>query len=392
MSDTAEPVHVVHVITRLILGGAQENTLLTCEGLAADPAWKVTLLSGPAEGPEGDLVSRARRSGLDLRIIPTLQRELHPIRDAAALQSLFEAFQSLRPRIVHTHSSKAGFLGRLAANWAGVPGVVHSIHGLPFHPYESAWRNSLYRWCERRAAGWAHRLVSVADAMTDQAVAAGVAPRSKFITIRSGMEMETFERPHPEAGSIRTRFGIPSGVDLVTCVARLFPHKGHGDLLEAMERVIGKRPATHLLLVGDGILRASLEGRASRGELAGRVHFAGLVAPDLIPACLQASDVVVHPSYREGLARVIPQALLAGKPVVSYDVDGAREVVEDGVTGRRVRPGDVEALAGATLDLLANRSGAAAMAERGRVRCRGMFDHRKMVEEIKGCYLDLLRG
>lgn len=389
---SADPIPVVHVITRLILGGAQENTLLTCEGLAADPAWKVTLLSGPAEGPEGDLVARARKSGLDLRIIPSLQREIHPLRDAVALQSLIDAFQSLRPRIVHTHSSKAGFLGRLAAHWTSVPVVVHTIHGLPFHPRESAWRNAMYRWCERRAAPWTHRIISVAEAMTDQAIAAGVAPRSQFVTIRSGMEIETFMRPHPEASSIRARHGIPGDAEVVGCVARLFHFKGHDDLFDAMEHVIAARPKAHLLLVGDGILRDPLERRASAGStLAGHVHFAGLVPPERLPACLQACDIVAHPSYREGLARVIPQALLAGKPVVSYDIDGAREVIEDGVTGRLVAASDRNGLAEAITGLLADKAAASRMAALGRERCREMFDHRKMVDEIKGCYRDLTR-
>ena len=170
-------MRIVHVITRLIVGGAQENTLLTCRGLHESGRYEVTLVTGPAIGPEGELLSQAERSGFEVVVVPQMRREIHPLRDLASLRALRRIIAERRPQIIHTHSSKAGILGRYAAHREGVPIIVHTIHGLPFHPYERWWLNRLYVWLERRAAGWSSQLVSVADAMTEQAVAAGVALR-----------------------------------------------------------------------------------------------------------------------------------------------------------------------------------------------------------------------
>src|SRR5215207_3554310 len=190
---------VVHGITRLILGGAQENTLYNCEDLIERHGDEVTLITGPAEGPEGDLFERARRNIRDVVVLPELKRSIDPKADGAAYRRLIEEIGKRKPHIVHTHSSKAGILGRAAAWKLRVPAVVHTIHGLPFHPFERWWKNRLYVAAERWAARRCHKIIAVADAMIDQAVAAGVAPREKFVAIPSGMEVETFLHPPRDA-------------------------------------------------------------------------------------------------------------------------------------------------------------------------------------------------
>src|SRR5262245_48877156 len=170
---------VAHIITRLILGGAQENTLLTVEDQQRDWGDEVTLITGPALGAEGSLIERARASAVDLRIVPEMRREIHPLRDWASYRALVRLLGEIRPELVHTHSSKAGILGRAAAARVGLP-AVHTIHGSPFHPYQSRLAYHAYRRAETWAARRTRRLISVCDAMTDQYVAAGVAPREKF--------------------------------------------------------------------------------------------------------------------------------------------------------------------------------------------------------------------
>lgn len=384
------PIRIVHIITRMILGGAQENTLLTCRGLHETGRYQVTLATGPAIGPEGELLSEAQRSGFEVVVVPQMRREIHPLRDLSSLRALRRIIAERRPEIVHTHSSKAGILGRYAAHRESIPVVVHTVHGLPFHPYQWWWLNRLYVWLERRAAGWSAKLVSVADAMTEQAAAAGVAGREKFVTVYSGMDAEAFLGCEARREETRRRFGFAAGDFVFGKVARLFELKGHEYVLRAAGRLSQSHPELRLLFVGDGILRERLEGLAAELGLGEKVVFAGLVPASEVPGCVAAMDAVVHASLREGLARVLPQALLAGRPAVSFDVDGAREVVVDGETGYLVAARSVGGLAEAMGKVMERREEAERMAARGRERCRERFEWRRMVEALDALYRRLL--
>jgi glycosyltransferase involved in cell wall biosynthesis len=384
-------MRVVHVITRLVLGGAQENTLYNCEDLLREYGDEVVLISGPAEGPEGDLFERARRT-LDVRVIPELVRELAPWQDWRAYRRLKEAIRSIRPDVVHTHSSKAGILAREAAWRLKIPAVIHTIHGLPFHPYEKAWKNAVYVRAERRAARRCHRIITVADAMIEQAVAAGVAPREKFVTIPSGLEVETFLEPPRPREVVRAELGFAPDEIVIAKVARLFELKGHDDLLDLAPELFRERPAARLLFIGGGALEGHLRRRVGEAGLESKVVFTGLVRPARIPELLHAADIVAHASYREGLARVLPQGLLAGKPAVSYDVDGAREVVIPEVTGFLAPAGDRAQFAAALARLLDDPALRQRLGAAGRERCRERFRHQKMTADIRAEYAAILSG
>ena len=376
----------MHVITRLILGGAQENTLLTCEGLLGTGDYEVTLVTGPALGPEGSLLERARRKGVRVIVLLSLRRAIHPVRDVVSYQALLDIFRAERPQIVHTHSSKAGILGRFAAHRARTPVVVHTIHGPPFYPGQNAAANFAFRMAERLAARRTHRLISVADAMTERFVSGGVAPREKFVTIYSGMEVAPFLADGEARERVRAEFGFAPGDVVIGKIARLFHLKGHEDVLRAFSGVVADFPRARLLFVGDGILREALQARARALGVAERVRFAGLVAPDRIPEMIKAMDVLVHASLREGLARVLPQALLSGCPVISYDVDGAREVVRNGETGFLVPAGSVGGLTDALRTALGDLPAARAMAARGRELFTEQFRAETMVRRIVEVY------
>jgi len=401
-------MHVCHVITRLIVGGAQENTLLTCEGLH-ERGHEVTLLTGPAVGPEGDLLDRARAGGYRVEIVPPLCRAIRPLRDRAAYRWLRRRLADLAPDVVHSHSSKAGILARKAAAavrrrgqvaaarapaarrpqaWpAGGMKIVHTIHGLPFHPHERWWRNCLYVALERRAARRSDAIISVADAMTAQALAAGVGRAEQYTTIYSGMEVQRFLARPPEADEFRSSLRLPPEAVLVTQVSRLADLKGHEYLLAAAERIADER--VYFCLVGDGRRRRWIETEIGRRGLARRFRLTGLLPPASMPAVLHATDVLVHCSLREGLARALPQAMLAGRPVVSFDVDGAREVV-DAETGILLAPKDTAGLALAIETLAGAPELRRRLGRAGRQRCRQMFDHRRMVEQIEAVYERLL--
>jgi glycosyltransferase involved in cell wall biosynthesis len=379
----------VHIITRLILGGAQENTLLTVDD--QHHLWRdeVTLVTGPAIGPEGSLVERARSRGLDLRLIPELRREIHPGRDWRSYRAIVRLVKELKPEIVHTHSSKAGILGRAAAYRLGIP-VVHTIHGSPFHPFQSRLAYEVYRRAEKWAARRCDRLISVCDAMTDQFVAAGIAPREKFTTVYSGMEVEAFLNPPRSREEVRLELGFSPEQIVVGKVARLFELKGHDDVIAAARRVVAQNEQVRFLFVGDGLLRGQLDQQIAEAGLAGHFVFTGLVPPQKVPELIGAMDIVVHASLREGLARVLPQGLIAGKPVVSYDIDGAREVVLPDQTGYLLPPRSIDGLAQALIELAGDPALRRRLGETGRAKFTDQFRHETMTRRLREIYQEII--
>ncbi len=383
---------IVHIITRLILGGAQENTILTCEGLSAR-GHEVTLITGPALGPEGELLTRAQAGNYKVIVLNSLRRAINPVLDAIAYRALVRRLDNLKPDIVHTHSSKAGILARRAAEKvrgeSDSPKIIHTIHGLPFHPYGNRLANRLYIALEKRAAGRTDAIISVADAMTAQAIAAGVGQPEQYTTIYSGMEVSAFVNACDDTDDFRRSLGLTNGDVLVTQVSRLAELKGHEFILAAAERTTDRR--IHFCFVGNGRRRGAIE-RAIRASasLTGRVHLTGLLLPELMPTVMHAADIVVHCSLREGLARALPQAMLAGKPVVSFDIDGAREVV-DSDTGVLLEPGDTAGLKTAIETLAASAETRTRLGEEGRRRAAEKFDHRIMVEKIESLYERIMK-
>jgi glycosyltransferase involved in cell wall biosynthesis len=382
-------MRIVHIITRLILGGAQENTLLTVDGLHHRFHDDVTLITGPAEGPEGDLFERARQRDLKVEVMPELIRAIRPSTDFRAYRELRRSIRRLKPEVVHTHSSKAGILGRAAAWAEKVPAVVHTIHGLPFGPSESAMKNRLYITVERWAARRCHAIVGVCDAMAEQALAEGVGRPEQYSTVYSGMDVDAFLNPPRPRDEVRRELGLKDDEVAFGTVARLFERKGHDDILEAAPAILGANPKVRFIFVGDGILRDRLIAQIEAMGLRHAFHFTGLVPPDQIPELLGAIDAVVHPSLREGLARVLPQALLVGRPVISYDIDGAKEVVLP-ETGILLPSRSIDGLKAAILRLAAEPELRRQMGQEGRARFANQFRHETMTSELRSLYDRLL--
>ncbi|MEN9572566.1 MAG: hypothetical protein RL514_421 [Verrucomicrobiota bacterium] len=386
-------MRVAHVITRLIVGGAQENTIASVLGLRAKPGVEVSLISGPTTGPEGSLEPRVAQIPGLLTLVPELIRPVSPWHDWLALRKLTALFRAQRPDIVHTHSGKAGVLGRLAAHAAGVPIIVHTIHGPSFGPFQGALANFVFRAAERRAGRVTTHFVSVANAMTEQYLAAGIGRPEQYTRIFSGFDLEPFLNAKNDP-ALRAQLGIGPDDFVVGKVARLFEHKGHADLLAAASQLTQQFPQLKILLIGDGALRSKLEalirGGPSAKPLQGRVIFAGLIRPEEVPSYIGIMDAVAHLSRREGLARVLPQALAAGKPIVAYDCDGAREVCLDNETSFLVPPGGLSTVAMSlgkliTQPLLRERFG-----QRGRELVKTQFPVQRMVDDLHALYERLL--
>ena len=385
-------MRIVHIITRMIVGGAQENTRFNCLDLVRDYGDDVTLITGPSLGAEGSLLDKYQDPDLKTILVPELIRSIRPWTDFRAAGILQKHLTQLRPDVVHTHSAKAGILGRSVAWKLKIPCVVHTVHGAPFHPYQAWPVRKFYQICERWAARRCHRLISVADAMTDLLVEAKIAERSKFVTIYSGMDIEPFLNADQNRLQLRKDLGIQPEDIVVGKIARLFHLKGHQYLLACAQRVVQADPRIRFLLVGDGILRESLEKEIASMGLQNHFIFTGLVPPHEIPDLIGAMDMLMHVSLREGLARALPQAMLAGKPVISYDIDGAKEVVIEGQTGILLPPKSIQPLGDAILKLANDADLRTRLGLQGRLLCQERFGHQSMTKQIRRLYEQILSG
>lgn len=427
------PLTILHISTRLIQGGSQENTVLSCEGQAR-LGHDVHLAFGPIFGPEGSMLDRVQNFRTDdgrsitTHELPNMVREVSPLKDHLCFHhDLKQLIRTVRPDIVHTHSSKAGILGRWAAwkemtRWQRARGaeqedtiiwpsghllsgsllaVIHTIHGPPFMPIEGGpldrarirAKNRVYEAAERFAAKRCHTIVSVADAMTEQFLARGIGSPEQYTTVRSGMEIEPFLHPRPgeTRDDIRRELNLSPDDFVVGTVARLAQHKGHDDLLDALADDLRAHPNWKLLWVGDGWWSERLIARAERMGVREQIILTGLVPTERVPAMMRAMDVLAHPSYREGLPRTVPQALLAGVCPVAYDVDGTCEVCRHEETGLLVQPGDLQGLRNAIARLQNDPALRTRLASHGRTWCKREFSAETMVDRLEAVYSEALR-
>lgn len=382
---------ILHIITRLILGGAQQNTVLCCRH-QVQSGHRVVLAYGPIYGPEGSLLEEARASGAELVEIYWLRRAILPVHDVMCYAALRRLIRRVRPEVVHTHSSKAGILGRAAAWAEKVPAVVHTVHGLPFHARNPAWLNALYVELERWAARRCHAIVGVSQAMCQEFLKRGIGRAEQFYVVPSGMEVEAFESLEAKRAEVRRRWGIPAEAPVVGIVARVDRMKGQEDLIEILPGLRERYPELRLLIVGDGWYRKTLEGRVRERGLEGAVVFTGLVPPGEVPGLLAVMDVHALPSYQEGQPRTLVQALLAGCAIVGYDAGGIRDVCRHEETGLLVPLGDRQGLAEAIDRLLSNAELRRRLAEDGRRWARQNFDARIMFRRLDELYERLLSG
>jgi glycosyltransferase involved in cell wall biosynthesis len=384
-------MRICHLITRLIIGGAQENTVLTCRGLA-QRGHQVTLIAGPETGPEGSLWDKAEAAGCELVRVGSLRRAVRPRSDWQAARELRRLFGRRQPDVVHTHSSKAGILGRWAAAQSGIPVVVHTIHGMSFNRTQGRIAQMLYRGLERRAAKYTTAFVAVADAMVEQAVKAGIAPRDRFVTIRSGMETDRFVPNADLRRRHRAEWGVTDADVVVGTIARLFVNKGYEEIMAAMPSAVARDPRLRFVWIGDGAHRARYERRLEAMGLRDRVRMLGLVHPDEVASSINGFDIVLHASRWEGLPRAVVQGLLTEVPAVSFDNDGAPEIVRPEETGILVSLGNVRGLSDALVRLATDAGLRLRLGRRGRALCLTAFDWHNMVESLEGLYARLLQA
>lgn len=385
---------IIHIITRLIVGGAQQNTIASCAAQVA-AGHQVWLVYGPIYGPEGSLLEDARESGATLVEIKHMRRAILPVRDLICYRSLRQLIRRIKPDIVHTHSSKAGIVGRAAA-WqekrSGKPAVIHTVHGLPFHDRQTRIVRDIYIRIERWAAKRCDRIIGVTQAMIDAFAANQIGNHKQYSIIPSGIDLSAFMPSSVEQReTTRHDLGIPPNAPVVGLLARLDPLKGQDDLLDILPRLRERYPDIRILFVGGGWHGHTLRARVTRAGLSDSVIFTDLVPPAKVPAMLGVMDVNTLPSYQEGQPRTLVQALLCGVPVVGYDAGGIGEVCIDHKTGRLVPVGDRVALAEAILWMLDQHAQRRVLAEQGRVYAQERFDLRYMIRRLDEVYADALK-
>jgi len=381
MVNPSYKLRVAHIVTQLELGGAQRNTLYTV-GHLNRMYYEPVLICGPG----GILDEEAKAGNWSTHYVRWLVRPVRPWKDVLALISLYQLMRGIKPHIVHTHSSKAGILGRIAAYFAGVPVIIHTFHGFGFTPGQPGWLHRLFIWLERFCAMLSTHLIFVSKDNEEEAQTLGIGTHKTRSLIRSGIAI----REAPLISTIREELRIPRDAWVVTTVGNFKPQKNPLDVARTAKAVLEKDPSVHFLMVGDGELRAGVEGYIASHGIAGNMHILGWRQD--IPAILSASNCFLLTSLWEGLPRALVEAGAARLPAVAYAVNGVKEIVREGETGFPVPPHQPEEAAEKILWLKDHPLEARQMGRKARTEIEKEFDIDKMVRQQENLYQDLYQA
>lgn len=378
-------IKVLHAITRLDRGGSAENTLLTVAEANTD-RYQVALVTGPSKGERSPTEAIARKRGVHFADAPHLVRNVNLLADLLAVWELWRLMRQGNYDIVHTHTSKAGLVGRLAARFAGVPIVIHTPHGHVFYGYFGPVVTQIFVWLERWAAGFSQRIISLTAKGAQDHIDFGIAAREKFAVIHSGIDFSSFDQAGLQPEAVRGELGIPLDGIVIGTLGRLTEIKGQDDLVEAFVTVRKLVDNPWLLLVGDGEEREMLLAQAERLGVADRLILAGWRQD--IYAVLGAMDIFALPSHNEGMGKALVEAMYAGLPCVATRVGGVPELVSDDV-GLLVEASSPPALAEALCQLARDPERRRRMGEAGRLRAAD-YSVEQMVIKIEALYEEVL--
>lgn len=381
---------VLHIITLFNVGGATENTIFTVAGLIKK-GYHVEIITGSSSSVDGSMHEMTKRLNITVHTFPNLRRKISPLWDLVITFQLFKFIKKNKFDIVHTHSAKAGVVGRIAAWFAHAPIIIHHNHGNPFHRFQNIFVHKLFKLIEKFASLFCVKIVSVTHTIVDEMVANKIAPREKFKVIRSGFDVENFINYHSSNDkSTRAKYGLNDNDIVIGKIARFSKLKGHIYLLKAFEDVSNRVPNAKLLLIGDGEMKDELVKYIKEHNLESKVSFTGLVWPEEIPSIISILDIVVHTALLEGLPRVFAQSMLMGKPVVAFDLDGAHEVIIDGKNGYLIEPKNIYMLTEKIYDLASDLPKARKFGEFAKYNLQDDFSIKAMVENTDQLYKELI--
>jgi glycosyltransferase involved in cell wall biosynthesis len=379
-------IKILQIITCLDMGGAQEHIMHLCDLLDKDK-FQMTILSGKQCISEKDCIEEVRGKNIRLVQLPQMTREINPARDLLAFFGILRYLMKERFDIVHTNSSKAGILGRLAAKLAGVPIIVHTVHGWGHHNYMSQRRKRFYIILERISATYTDRIIAVSKLNVEKGLNDKIGNRPKYCVIRSGIELNKFKHIKIDKKYEKEKWSINPSDKVVGSITRLFPQKSPEDFILMANKILKNHSNISFVLVGVGPLRDQIKSLIAEFRISNKVMLTGFQSD--IPELLSIMDVFVLTSLWEGLPRVLPQAMAMGIPIVATQVDGVPEAVKHGENGFLVPPKDFHALAERTLQLIQNPSLAKKMGETGKKMVDPEFCIKEMVRKTEQLYEDL---
>ena len=382
-----QKIKVINPITRLIVGGAQETVIETCAGID-QKRFATQIIAGPQTGPEGELITEVQKQGIPLTIIPEIVREVNPVKDLIATFKLVNIFRREQPHIVHTHSSKTGIIGRWAARIARVPVIVHTVHGWAHHPYQKAFIRGMYIFLERIAAPFTDRLIAVSTLNVEKGLKDHIGTRDRYTVIHSCINIEQFSRTFTDSAFLKKNLGLNGSGPVVGTVSRLSKQKNPLDFVRMAALVKKQIPEAQFLFVGDGPLRSETEALIRELNLQKDMVLAGLRKD--VPELLCCMDIFTLTSLWEGLPRVIPQAMVAGLPVVANNIDGNAEIIQNGSNGFLVPPGDATGMADRVVQLLKDQKLKQEISAKGHETALQEFSLQDMVRKIEELYEELL--
>jgi len=389
-------IKVVHIITRFDKGGSAENTLLTVLGLNKEK-YSILLIKGLSLESEmsdeeslavSESLKIAEENNIKVINLPFLVRKIAPLTDLKALFTLFKILRKERPDIVHTHTSKAGFLGRFASFLARVPIIIHTPHGHVFHSYFGPTLTKIFVIAEKISSLITDKIITLTNRERDEHIERRIAPLNKFITIHSGVDLDRFMNLNIDIKKKKKELNIPQDFYVIGTVGRLVPIKGHKYLVSAAEMIIKEFPKTVFVIVGDGFLKPILERHAEALGIRKNIIFTGWRKD--VPEILYLFDILVFPSLNEGMGRVMIEGMSLGKPIVASNVGGIRDLIEDGKNGLLVPPRDSNALRKAISRLIRNKKLAEGLGKIGKMEVYPDFDASTMVKKIDNLYESLL--
>ena len=382
-----EKIKVINVITRLIVGGAQETVMETCDCLDSD-RYDPLIISGEQTGPEGEIISEVRKRHIPLTIMPELVRQVSPVKDLLAFIKLVMLFKAKKPQIVHTHSSKAGILGRWAAWVARVPVIVHTVHGWGHTVYNNPVKRGVFTFLEKKSADISDRLIVVSYLNAEKGMADGIGNEQKYTTIHSSIDLDDFTDPVCDVPALKKQLGLSPESPVIGTVARFSPQKNPADFVRVAAEVKKQVPQAQFLYIGDGPLRSETEELIEELDLTSDIFLPGLRRD--VPQLLKCMDVFILSSLWEGLPRVIPQAMAAGLPVVANGVDGVCEIIKDQVNGFLIPPEDVSLMAKRIVQILQDSTLREKMIGEGSRTAEKEFSLKGMVKIIEDLYEELI--
>ena len=379
--------HVMHLTTHLGKGGAAANVLLSCAGLA-DRGYQVSLLHGPTESAEQELVDRARKSGVEFCEIRHLVRDIHPPSDLPALLEIRRELRRSPPDILHTHQSKAGLLGRLIGKRLPYTFIVHTPHGHVFYGYFSRWKTSLFVQLERWAARRCDRLVGLTSKEVKEHLDRKIGDPAKWRVIHSGIDLDQVRRQTTEGMPLRERFGVPDDAVILVSLGRLEPVKGYCDFLHVFAEAATRSDLLYWFILGEGSQRREIESMIVGRDLSERVRLVGWQTEPF--GLVRQCDALLLPSRNEGMGRVAVEAFALGLPVFASDAGSIPELVSDPELGDLFSWHTPERIPDKLMDFVQGLPAHRSHTQQ-RIRKAESYSVEEMVQRLVDCYQELVR-